>query len=475
MRFLGFVLIGRTINNYQILSLLGEGGMGQVFLAQHSFMGRKAAVKVLHPELARNETLVHRFLNEARAANAIRHPNIIDIIDAGILPEDRTPYLLMEFLEGESLASRLRRLQILDIVEATEIARQTASALAAAHSQGIVHRDLKPDNLFLVPDSLIEHGERVKVLDFGIAKLRGNLAGNSEKTQSGAIMGTPAYMSPEQCQGLIEQIDHSTDIYSLGIILFEMICGKVPFVSMGFADLLVAHVTRPPPSPIGFNPLIPEVLSATVLRALAKDPNDRFASMSSFQMTLNGCAASYSKSLRDRNPRTPPAPYGVSTSNTARSVVREPTSTFRATVGESLSSEEVPKFVSRHPGRVITATAILLAAAGIAAGIFLTRTTEPKVSASPAPLYTKPITPPAPPPIIPKPAPTPTPEPSIVPAEVVKPAEPEVVPSPKRITEPKKVRLPRRSTLAHKPKDTSIPPPVIAPPPEENSRSTDKW
>jgi len=161
-----------------------------------------------------------RFFNEARAANAIRHPNIIDIIDVGLLPDDNVPYMLMEFLEGESLATRLDRVRPLAVSDAVEFASQTASALAAAHSKGIVHRDLKPDNLFLVPDEMVGGGERVKVLDFGIAKLRDDMRGSSMKTRTGAIMGTAAYMSPEQCQGMIEKLDHRTDVYALGVLAF---------------------------------------------------------------------------------------------------------------------------------------------------------------------------------------------------------------------------------------------------------------
>ncbi len=281
-------MIGKHINNYEVVSLLGEGGMGTVYLALHPIMGRKAAIKVLKPELARDESLVMRFFNEARAANAIRHPNIIDIIDVGLLPEDNVPYMLMEFLEGESLATRLDRSRPLDVNTAVEIASQTASALAAAHSKGIVHRDLKPDNLFLVPDEMVGGGERVKVLDFGIAKLRDDMRGSSMKTRTGAIMGTAAYMSPEQCQGLIEKLDHRTDVYALGIILYEMLCGAPPFLSEGFGDIIIMHVMKEPEDPQHKNPRVPNEVSAAILRALAKSPDDRFQSMLEFQTALRG-------------------------------------------------------------------------------------------------------------------------------------------------------------------------------------------
>jgi serine/threonine-protein kinase len=301
-------VIGRHLNNYEVVSLLGEGGMGTVYLALHPIMGRKAAVKVLKPELARDESLVTRFFNEARAANAIRHPNIIDIIDVGILPEDNVPYMLMEFLEGESLATRLERTRPLDTAQAIEVAAQTASALAAAHSKGIVHRDLKPDNLFLVPDEMVGAGERVKVLDFGIAKLRDDLRGSSMKTRTGAIMGTAAYMSPEQCQGLIERIDHRTDIYALGIIIYEMLCGAPPFLSEGFGDIIIMHVMREPEPPHLKNPAVPIEVSMAVVRALAKSPDDRFQSMPEMQAALRAGLAA---------PHTGPILIAPSAGNTA--------------------------------------------------------------------------------------------------------------------------------------------------------------
>ena len=200
--------------------------MGAVYLAEHPFMGRKAAVKVLRREFAEDAGLVERFMNEARAANAIRHPNIIDIIDVGRLPSG-IPYLMMEYLDGQSLAARIAVERQMRIGGALNVGVQTASALRAAHAKGIVHRDLKPDNLFLISDD-DGNQTRVKVLDFGIAKLRGDLSGSGAKTQAGAIMGTPPYMSPEQCRGVSDEIDHRTDIYSLGILLFEMLSGSPP-------------------------------------------------------------------------------------------------------------------------------------------------------------------------------------------------------------------------------------------------------
>src|ERR1700760_1212586 len=171
-------MIGQLFGNYRAISLLGEGGMGAVYLAEHPGIGRRVAVKVLHRNLTLDGQLLARFLNEARAANAIRHPNIIEILDSGTTP-DGMPYLVMELLGGETLAALLARLGRLPVRTALLFGYQTASALGAAHGKGIVHRDLKPDNLFIVADQEIADGERLKVLDFGIAKLQESATGGS--------------------------------------------------------------------------------------------------------------------------------------------------------------------------------------------------------------------------------------------------------------------------------------------------------
>jgi serine/threonine-protein kinase len=278
-------VIGERVNNYEVRSILGEGGMGAVYLAEHPFMGRKAAIKVLRRELAQDRGLVERFMNEARAANAIHHPNIIDIIDVGMLPSG-IPYLMMEFLEGESLAKRIERQGRMPVADAVAVATQTASALQAAHDKGIVHRDLKPDNLYLVPDEGRPFGAKVKVLDFGIAKLRGELSGTGAKTQSGSVMGTPPYMSPEQCRGITEEIDHRTDVYALGIILYEMLVGAPPFMSAGWGEVVLMHVTKPVPPPRAKNADVPAELEAVILKALAKLPEDRWVSMDELDAAL---------------------------------------------------------------------------------------------------------------------------------------------------------------------------------------------
>jgi serine/threonine-protein kinase len=274
---------GQPFGNYRIVRLLGEGGFGEVYLVENPLLDRRAAVKVLHTGLARDPELVRRFLNEARAASAIRHPNIIEVFDAGLTPEG-APYILMEFLEGISLQKCLADEGRLGVARVLRIARQAGSALGAAHAAGIVHRDLKPENLFLLPDA--PGAERVKILDFGIAKIRrSGFAGGTLRTQSGLIMGSPAYMSPEQCKDSAD-VDLRSDIYSFGVIIYEALAGRTPFVAATGTEMLVMHLTVPPP-PLRLED-VPAHLEAAVMRALAKERADRFDSVASFVGALNG-------------------------------------------------------------------------------------------------------------------------------------------------------------------------------------------
>jgi eukaryotic-like serine/threonine-protein kinase len=264
-------MIGRTVGNYVIRAQVGEGGMGIVYVAEHPQISRRVAVKVLHPGNDRAPELVHRFFTEARAASEIRNEHIVDVLDFGQLP-DGSPYLVMEWLEGQSLAALLRDAPVLAPVRAARIVRGVTQALRAAHGKGVVHRDLKPDNVFLVPRD--SDPDFVKVLDFGIAKLVAAGASSTFQTQTGAIMGTPAYMSPEQCRGA-KEIDHRSDIYSVGVMAYQMVTGRLPFAADSLGELLFKHLGETPLSPEAIVPSLPAGLGAILERALAKEPDKR--------------------------------------------------------------------------------------------------------------------------------------------------------------------------------------------------------
>jgi eukaryotic-like serine/threonine-protein kinase len=256
---------------YRIVRLLGEGGMGAVYLASHVGLGRDVAIKFLHAEFISREDIVGRFRREAQAAAAIRHKNIIEVFDVGMSPQGE-PFLVIEYLEGESLAGLLKRVGPLGLGAACAVMEPALQALQAAHRKGIVHRDLKPDNIFLA----YQEGEPpvVKIIDFGISKFT---QGDPDKwrTRTGAVMGTPAYMSPEQARGS-SGLDHRTDLYSMGTILFEMLTGALPYAGTNFAEYLSAMLVdepRPPQSVYADFPIEAEPL---VLKALAKNPDQRF-------------------------------------------------------------------------------------------------------------------------------------------------------------------------------------------------------
>jgi serine/threonine-protein kinase len=278
-------LIGQTIGNYRVTQKLGEGGMGSVYLAEHPHIGKKVALKVLHAEFASNQEVVARFFNEARAVNDIGHPNIVDIVDYGVLQGgptgDRMVYFIMEYLGGRTLTQLIRNESPLPPERALMIALQVADALAASHRTGIIHRDLKPDNVMLLQRG--RESDFVKLLDFGIAKLTTDQQG-SRRTRTGIVMGTPAYMSPEQCEGR-GMIDHRTDVYALGILLYEMLTGRVPFVGEGYGEILVQHLTQPPAPPSTFRGLSPHV-EVVVLKALEKRPDLRFPTMEEFMRAM---------------------------------------------------------------------------------------------------------------------------------------------------------------------------------------------
>lgn len=271
------------IGPYRILRLLGEGGMGCVYEGIHESIERRVALKVLRPELARDPDVTVRFFNEARAVNRIDHPSLVQISDYGQQP-DGTAYIVMEFLRGETLAQRIQNKRG-KFAPATAIglARQIADALSAAHKKGIVHRDLKPENLMLVPDSIVTEGERVKILDFGIAKLLADSKGKQTGTHQ--ILGTPCYMSPEQCRGARE-VDGKTDVYSLGVILYLLLSGRLPFEAESSGELIGMHLFQQPVPLEIIAPNITDSIAKLVNKLIGKDKNLR-PSMDEVLQVLN--------------------------------------------------------------------------------------------------------------------------------------------------------------------------------------------
>lgn len=245
--------------------------MGVVYEGMREDIAQRAALKILRPEYATNPDLAGRFFNEARAANLIAHPGIVKVYDYG--HNAGVAYLAMEYLEGESLWQRIERRGRLSPSDALRLARQIASALEAAHRVHIVHRDLKPDNVFIVADSESPGGERAKLLDFGIAKMADEYRG-SVRTQVNVIMGTPTYMAPEQCRGS-KGVADKTDVYALGVMLFEMLAGRPPFVAAEPGEYLALHMLTPAPSLREFVQGVPDAVTQLIDRMLAKDPAGR--------------------------------------------------------------------------------------------------------------------------------------------------------------------------------------------------------
>jgi len=268
-------MIGETIGNFRIVSRLGRGGMGEVYLAEQQSIGTRVAVKVLLAQISADAEHVQRFFNEARAVSRIQHAGIVKIFDVGFHASGHA-YLVMEYLEGESLARRIQRSIRVSPAHIADLGRQIASVLDATHSAGITHRDLKPDNIFIVPDRELASRQRAKVLDFGIAKLTGTLAGNSPRTLG--TMGTPAYMAPEQW-GDASKVDWRADIYSLGCVVFEMATGRPPFVVTTLAEACGKHLTEIPVAATSLVPELPPELDELIACMLEKRPEDRPQSM----------------------------------------------------------------------------------------------------------------------------------------------------------------------------------------------------
>ncbi len=293
--------IGLVIENkYQIEEKIGEGGMGKVYRATHIQIGHTVAVKILHSQLATDQTAIERFRREARAAAYIQHPNAVAVTDFGVMSDTGMAYLVMEFLTGIELRQMIKERKQLDYEETFIIVHQTCSALQAAHIKGIIHRDLKPDNIWLVKSD--DDIPRVKVLDFGIAKLKTDTESN-QLTQQGMIVGTPYYMSPEQCKS--EELDARSDIYSLGIILYEMLTGQVPFLAATPVGVVLKHANEAPRPLRELRDSIPEPLEAVVLRALQKERKDRQESAAQLSQELENALYEAGVELKVLGTNTP--------------------------------------------------------------------------------------------------------------------------------------------------------------------------
>jgi eukaryotic-like serine/threonine-protein kinase len=285
---------GTKVGNYEVTSQIGLGGMGVVYLARHVMLDRPAAIKVLRADMSHNRDIVTRFFNEARAATAIRHPGIVEIYDFGYLP-DESAYIVMEYLDGESLSQRLLRMGRLPVGYAVAVTRQIASALQAAHAAQIIHRDLKPENVIILPDAEQACGDRIKLLDFGIAKLAATSAERSQ-TRTGEVIGTPTFMSPEQCRGA-GKVDARSDLYSLGCLLYVLLCGRPPFEAEGAGDIIAHHLYFPPEPPSKHEPSIPVGVEQLILWLLQKEPAARPSTAIEVMEAIDRLGPSLSASL----------------------------------------------------------------------------------------------------------------------------------------------------------------------------------
>jgi serine/threonine-protein kinase len=299
---------------YRILRRLGEGGMGAVYEAEHTAIGRRVAIKVLHAHVARMPDAVKRFAREARAAAEIGHPNIVEVFDTGTHLGE--PFLVMELLKGETLAERLARPEMVPCEEACGIIGYVLSALAAAHSKGIIHRDLKPENVFLRAG---EGEASVKLLDFGVSKFRRAGATLEQTTQEGIPLGTPAYMAPEQWMGR-RDIDHRADLFAVGVMLYELLTGGLPYEGSNQGELFL-EIVRGSSMPIGPSLLeedVPSGLDAVVLRALDRERERRFSSAREFLDALRPYGAASIEVVDDPPAKVEEDPAVVSTRRALR-------------------------------------------------------------------------------------------------------------------------------------------------------------
>jgi eukaryotic-like serine/threonine-protein kinase len=463
-------VIGESIGNYRITARLGRGGMGEVYVAEHDGIKTHVAIKMLLPEVSRSEEHVKRFFNEAIIVGRIKHAGIVKIFDSGFFAGHA--YLMMELLEGETLATRIVR-GTMAAAQVVEVARQIASILDATHRAGVIHRDLKPDNIFLVTDHELAHGERVKILDFGISKLSGTLAGGSPRTQG--TMGTPQYMAPEQW-GDSATVDWRADAYSLGCVCYEMLTGQPPFEARNIAEAYTKHLNAPPPPLTTYVSDVPAPLEALVLRLLAKRAADRAPSMAMIVSELEDLARTIDPDAKPTVPRharmvTGPTVPTPATDPTVRLGATPQTTT---TLGAAASQLEV------HPPRKRRGLAIGGVVAALATGVIVvaaTRGTSSEAPISPTPPAAAQPAAVAPPTPAPTPPPTPAPTPAPEPVE-----QPVATTPPTTTTTTTAAPAPTHSApkhhappVVHATPTPSSPTPANTPTPAPAGSNTDPW
>ncbi|MCC6747295.1 MAG: serine/threonine protein kinase [Deltaproteobacteria bacterium] len=346
-------LVGQVVaGRYRVLKKMGEGGMGTVYLAEHMAIEKKVALKVLLQEYARKQDLKERFLQEAKAAARIGHENIVDITDFGTTP-DGSVFFAMEFLEGRDLSQVIRKDGPMAWARAKPILLQICRALGAAHSKEIIHRDMKPENIYLIE----REGRRdfAKLLDFGIAKVAG--VGDSERrlTRTGMIFGTPEYMSPEQAQG--HKPDHRVDIYAVGVIMYEMLTGEVPFKADTFMGILTKHIFEQPVPPTKLKPTlgIPGEVEAIVLKAMSKDREERFRSMAEMAAAIAQASGRMTRPTGDSQavPRIMTPLFTATSMSPSESLPALPATTT-----------DVPEVVPSSRGKILAILGVLVVLGG---------------------------------------------------------------------------------------------------------------
>jgi len=392
---IGTVLLGR----YRVLSHIGDGGMGSVYLVEHTTILKKLAIKVLSRALSSRADYIDRFLREARAASVINHPNVVEITDFGSTA-DGSPFFVMEFLQGEDLSHTVAREGAMPWARARPIMLQICAALQAAHEQGIVHRDMKPGNCLRIKHG--SNGDYIKVLDFGIAKIQSSEAEEKALTQTGTVIGTPEYMSPEQGWG--HPVDHRSDIYAVGVILYELLTGGVPFTGETMMEILNRHIYEVPD--INHPNISPEI-GAVILKAMQKDRGLRFQSMSEMIGAIEAVGTGAQPvQVVDEEIK---APWGLHTARYSTAVTRL-TSAHRApneaAITETTPAVQPPR---RGNGMIFGLVGVGVAAA-VAIAFMLGGGGDPQPPAGPAPT-TPPVAEATP---DPKPEALPTPPPVVL-------------------------------------------------------------